>query len=822
MKNRTLPILLLLPFAISLFTFASIQILENNVASDISGIQWDYEENEGFFIDPNQRYELKASPITEPNILLAQGNDLVWKTRKLNDSDPEFFTIEKEGAKYYLHAVEEGQMEIICSNERGTVSRSFIGVAFENGAMVINPLRKGSGSSITGMPTYGLYDLQYDELRVDGYTKTKSSFEVRSTAFTPSGNSSTNVLADCSPNISYEDGVVTLLSAGESYLTLREPSLNLFATYQFTVVDGVNIYSYDDLLMSTNYSSNGENIVLRTSLSSLRDLYVPITENNKITGYSSTYLTGKEGGELFGHYDFDSQSFSFSDEVYAFETTYDTTFIDFYNSMNSTPVSKTLLAGIHLQGDLYGNGYSINMDSLCYPHHGTYSKEGKGKLIPTQGEDYFFGPLPLYALGEPGLYSLISTLGQDNVGLYIDKDGVSVSDVYLSNTNNVSNFYDLSYTGSVVDVHGKNVTIENSVISNGKVAVRAFSADGLTISNSILKNSGEYNLMLGSDHTNAFNPEAEVNVTYADGVSYTSTAQAYVTGTGKNDANARINTFISESVAGNANKKDENGTLLYDYVHDVKEVQKSLDNVQGIVEGDMLNYDSRVTLKDVLFGHSGVFSIAFESFFNGPILQGDCPSELTNYLSAFGGIPKNMGRTSYPVHLALTGSNRFYDWKSVESIDVSSLIEENISVLLTSLGYGDRDITIDDIFPMKNALLSSARSSSLVHEKDGSSYLNTAIATYGGGVNLSVVEGLSNNDENSFSEELQIDLLRYLVETSAGGNSLLLKEAVPLVIGSHPFRFYVNGSEESGSPYMDLDSAPKIETLKNVAQGGNL
>ncbi|MDY6093986.1 MAG: hypothetical protein SPI58_02950 [Candidatus Enteromonas sp.] len=826
MKNKTLPILLLLPFVVSLVTFASIEILENNVASDISGIEWDYEENEGFLVSDTKEYELKATPIAQDNVILAKGNNLVWKTRKLNETDPESLVIRKSGSKYFLQAVAEGQMEIVCSNERGTVSRSFIGVGFENGAMVINPLRKGSGASITGTPTYGLYDLEYRSLEIDAYSKVKSTFEVRSTAFTPDGTSFVNVLADCSPNVTYDKGVVTLLAPGDSYITLREPSLNVYSTYRFQVVDGVNVYRYDDLLMATNFSSQGENVVLRASLNSLRDLYTPIKEGDKILGYSNVYLPGKEGGEMFGHYDFASQSFSFLQEVYSFETTYDTSFIDFYNSREerkanpSQMVSKTLVAGIRLQGDLYGNGYSINMDSLCFPHYGTYSKEGKGKRIPTKGKDLFLGPLPLYAIGQPGLQSLVSSLGQDNAGILVDKDGVTISDVYLSNTNNLSNFYDLSYSGTVVEVNADNVTITSSVLSNGKVACRAFSADNLRISNSILKNSGEFNLMLGSNRTNPFHPNQKVEAHYYDGASQTSLAGDFVKGEGPNDANARLNAFLGQSVAGNANKKDENGDLVYDYIHDVKEIQKALDNTEGIQDGQEIVYDSHVTLENVLFGHSGVFSIALESFFNGPILQGDCPSSLTSYLSTFGDIPKNMGRTSYPVELTFRGNNRFYDWKPVDSIDASSLIEENISSLLSAIGYGGKNFTVDGIFPMKLALKQAAKKSSLLHEEGGNSYLNTAVAHYGGGVNLSSVQGLTPSEENSFSEELEVDLLRYLVETSPGGNSLLLKEAVPLVIGSHPFRFIVNGKEEAGNPHIDVSSGPKIETLKQTAQGG--
>lgn len=95
MKKRTLTILLIIPFIISLMTFVSIKILDNQVAVDILGIEWDYDENEGFQVD-NIGYELKAKPIIDPNLILAKGNDLVWSLKKINETDEDFASIEKK------------------------------------------------------------------------------------------------------------------------------------------------------------------------------------------------------------------------------------------------------------------------------------------------------------------------------------------------------------------------------------------------------------------------------------------------------------------------------------------------------------------------------------------------------------------------------------------------------------------------------------------------------------------------------------------------------------------------------------------------------
>lgn len=172
MKKRTLIILLIIPFIISLLTFVSIKILDNAVAVDILGISWKYDQNEGFKIQ-EEKYSLEAEPIVDSTKILANGNNLVWHAE---NNDAECVEIVEENDKYYLKALKEGEVEIVCSNERGSVSKYFTAVIYKDGAMVINPKRKGSGNSISSNKYYGLYDLSYNSLKQDSYTKNFSSF----------------------------------------------------------------------------------------------------------------------------------------------------------------------------------------------------------------------------------------------------------------------------------------------------------------------------------------------------------------------------------------------------------------------------------------------------------------------------------------------------------------------------------------------------------------------------------------------------------------------------------------------------------------------
>lgn len=797
MKKRTLIILLVIPFILSLLTFVSIKILDNAVAVDILGIRWDYNENEGFKVSDTP-YELKATAITDPDKILAKGNNLVWS---MEETSADIGEIEKDDdGNFYFLATNEGNVEITCSNERGTVSKHFMATVFEDGAMIINPLRKGSGSSITSNKYYGLYDLNYTEVRNDSYEKKKSSFSLTTVTYLEDGSRKTNnSLKECSSNVSYQNGVVSLKSAGKAYVTLEESGSGLYSTYEFTIIDGVNIYNYNDLLMATNFSTTGENAVMQTSLTSLSDLYKKDDKGNYINELKES--VDSETENLFGNYDFNKKTFSFDKEYYVFETTYDTRYIDYYNEDKSEneKYSKNLIAAIHLKKNLYGNGFLINMNNLCYPNHGSIGKDGK--LTPDKEKDYFHGPLPFVTIGDLGSTPLIEALGQDNSGIYIDSDNVTLDDIRIMNVNEVDNLYNLTYTGSVIDIKGKNVTISNSVIANGKVCVRAFDSDNLLIDNSILKNAGEFVMMVGSDSYSSYDTSKTVSETFSDGSNVSSSFSSFFD-TADSGADKVLNDFVNATIDGKLQERD--------YASDVEKVQSYLDNTNKST-----SYAATINIKDTFFGRSGVFALASESMFNGPLLYGNIPSSIVSLLNMLKSkLPNKNGGTSDPVKVNLIGDTRFYDWKNIESIDVSSLINENISTILQSLDMGDKTVTIDDIFPMKTILEEVASNKGLVYkDSTGKKYINTSIAYYGGGLNVSVIENQTTSSYNTYSEELNVSLLDRVINSNGSGMRAMLVDCVVVTIGSHDFRFVINGKEESSNPIL-LEESPKNEDLK--------
>ena len=71
MKKKNLIILLLIPFVIALLSIVTINATFSTFNSDITSIEWEYEEVEAFKAD--QSYELNARGVTTSSVPLAPG-----------------------------------------------------------------------------------------------------------------------------------------------------------------------------------------------------------------------------------------------------------------------------------------------------------------------------------------------------------------------------------------------------------------------------------------------------------------------------------------------------------------------------------------------------------------------------------------------------------------------------------------------------------------------------------------------------------------------------------------------------------------------------
>lgn len=840
MKKKTLVILLIIPFVIALLTFVSFVALTNNVGID-PRIVWNYRENEGF--KTNGEYKLEASLEYDPTQFLKPGSDtLVWEIQ--SEEDPDVCKIEKKGDDYYLKTgSEKGEATIICRTENKRVSLSMKAYIYENGLVLINPVNQSSGTQIDPTRYYGEYDITYsDDLNTSSIVKKPAKIPLDVEVFSDSGVSD-YVVSSISDNISFDkvSSTISIKDSGEAYITLT--SLNesyIENTYAFTVVeDGINVYSFNDLMMCTNRSSVGETVVMQVNLESRENALVK-DSNDK---YKNEYKSNNT--KLFGNYDFRNETFNFNDFIYTQEPKLPTKFIEQFllsgAGIDGFKYQEEIKVGVHIQKDFYGNGFTINMHELAYPVHG-YIDNVTGKLTPDRSKDYFFGPLTFVSIGDLENVPIIRSYLCDNVGFLVDGDNLLVNDVKLQNANNINNMFNLSYTGTVLEVEGKNNTIKNSLIQNGRTCVRAFSTDGLLIDNSLLQNASEFIVKLGSNKINPTNHNKEVSVTY-NGNKITKSFDDFFNGTADDStsANGVLTSMITSSFSGSG---------LDSALNTINDIQNGLDDLAGIINSDgTYNYDAHVTINDTYFYNSGIYSIAFENSFNGAYIYNGMPSQLTEVFGLLAGagqnvvIPNDIGGTAYPVELTLSGDTRFYDWKNIDDIDISALIEENISAILNSLGgsLGDlpeelleliKNLKIDEYFPIKSLIKTGAINNGYTYQsiEDGvvKYYINRPVAWYGGGFNGStVINKINENDYYSYAEPLDIDFARETFSKAIGGIDTsdltgtfqtvinLLSRCIVMAIGSHPFKFMTNDQIIDNEKPILFDEVPSYLDLSS-------
>ena len=85
-------------------------------------------------------------------------------------------------------------------------------------------------------------------------------------------------------------------------------------------------------------------------------------------------------------------------------------------------------------------------------------------------------------------------------------------------------------------------------------------------------------------------------------------------------------------------------------------------------------------------------------------------------------------------------------------------------------------------------------------------------------MNNSKVDIQSDTTYNTYSDETKVSLLDETIENNHGGGlSSLFVDCVIVTIGTHPFRFITNSSEEKSNPKL-FDKVPAIDGLKKHNQ----
>lgn len=822
MKKSNLAILLLAPFVIAFLGVVSVSAVFSTLDQDIEGIEWDYKDREAFKIS-DSGYLLKANPVYSSSRPLAYGNELVWT---LDEEGEEYASLEKKESGYYLYAKKEGTFSLTCQNKKGNVQRTRQAVSYDKAAILFLPDIPSSQNNLDSTIYYGEYDLDKD------LNKVKASFYYQ-TRVVPENLSSTLRISSISDNISYDvsSGKRRVKEAGEAYLTMScgyssEDSKE--STLSFTVVDnGVNVYDYKQLRACTNDSKDGETIVLRKNFECLSNTYQR-DSNGKVVYKDQSPVYKSENTTLFGYYD-DKGSISF--DTYAFTRDDSHEFVDKWNENAKSdsslkPREDTRIAALHVQKSLFGNGYKRNFHDLVYPSK-TKSITSGGNTIerPSLGNnDLYRGPSYSYALGDPKNRPLIAVYGQDNCGVYIDTDDVVIDDADIKNCNIPSSLSFLKTCGSVRDIEGDHVSVLYSRLSGGKNVLRAFQSQDTLVQNCLLSNARNFLIDIGTNDYIKIDGSKVSSFLNRDSSSSAMTLDSYLIGKGDD---LRGSSYFSGSSGDNAQLKKCLDSLW--------DGRRQIDSVKDVYKGSM-------TIDSCYFYRSGIASIGIESVFDGPFRYNNTPSAVKSFRDLFSGrqtsggsripfIPKDRFGISYPVEIKIQGNTRFYDYKQVSQRDITGLIEENFSSLISSLPeslreqiykiFGrtsspDKDISIsiDDFFPIKPAIEQRAQAQGCYYkgtlegsEEEGS-YRNLPIAYYGGGVNLSKVDRTERDGASHFKEAMPLDLIEYYIEHGSGIRGRLYK-IVSFFTGFEPFKFTRQKADGTW-----FNQAPNVSELK--------
>lgn len=777
MKKKNLAILLIIPFLVALFGIVTINAAFNLIDNDVISINWNYRDNELFEV--GKQYELKAEGVVaDKRYPASAGNQLEWTVENADGAEePHAVAYSDNNNHWYLKPQTVGTVYITCTTQKRNVTPiRMTGVIFKDSAFVINTKINGSGQNVDSTIYFGEYDLVNGEKQkaVIDFDVTTSASNISNGLEIDYENTTSNLSVDTNGGKITINGAIEGLSA----VTLKNTEFNLSTTFSFKVVEGgINVYDYNDLLYCTNNSEKGEIAVLRKNFES--------KANYKASSANNIALFGNSGG------------LNFKDEVYRFNTTYNSEYIKQWNDFAASNgsykgINGEIIAGLRIQKDFYGNGYTLNLHNLCFPtSYKTITDNGNSYDYYTPGEgDLFRGPKPFYLLGDPNSsLPLVTAYGQDNTGVYIDGNDITVNDVKIKNCDFGLIVDNLNYVGTVVEVNGSGNTVKNSVMSNGKNIVRSFSSMDFTLDNCILSTSRNFLLMVGSNKYEKNDPADAAQHTFInfDKSTYTGTLSSYLSSGNLGDM------MLNQFAVGFGSIDDITGTPVSYPKADRKaalhSLQAGLNCEDRISSSDI---DGSTEVSDTIFYRSGIASIGVETLFNGPFLYNNAPSMVQTIMNLFGSLtpllPDNIAGASYPVSVNLSGNTRFFDYKTLQDWDISGLIDQNISTIVSNMGFSGIDITIDDIFPLKKILTNVARSNRLIYTANDLDYINIPIAFYGGGRNLSTVttNGLT---AGGFTQPYNVDLLdSYLdMTTSLDLNGLLEGGGLDSVVSNPNF-----------------------------------
>ena len=460
MKNRILFLILLLPLLIVFINYGIASNLKLIINLKAEYIELEHNQVEQVELGVPYKLYAKAYPLSSTN------NEIIWSV-----SDESIAKIENG---MLVSNDKEGQVIITASLKDNSIpSKSFVVniVSFDENPKFINVIDiRDTETGLDETYYYGMYRWNEGQL-------IKDTIELDIKVYPLSASQEVDVIVSDSEAVNFNDNKMSFNKGGDYSLLIKSRvNSEIKTTYNFSVVeDGVNVYSYDDLIRCTNESISGEIVIMQTNLESKANLN---RSNSSIFGYED------ENGNL---------SFSYQ----LIDSNYDT----LYYTNSNMPVPKLKVA-VNFKKDVYGNGFTINLHELCYP---SLIQSGTNKPIPSD-KDLYNGPLLFISAAGLSVY------GQDNIGFYVSNDNVTLRNISLKNSNNVTDLTHLDYVGTTLEIGGDNVTIKDCIISNGRTVVRSFSNENLLIEGSLLQYAREFILKVGSNNFVRSTKDAQGNL----------------------------------------------------------------------------------------------------------------------------------------------------------------------------------------------------------------------------------------------------------------------------------------------------------------------
>lgn len=470
------------------------------------------------------------------------------------------------------------------------------------------------------------------------------------------------------------------------------------------LVDVVAVFSYPDCDPIYSLACTIRCVGNGYNVRSFSNLY-NITKQSKVVVLQNT-IKEDFGEDSLGNLVYTEQT------VDKISTTYDTTH---YKNLNKLDEAKVKVL-ISFKADVYGNGYEINSGNVAY------GLDTSGSL---KQDALFKGPLNFVSMSESES-SMVSVKAQDNISFAVYED-VTLSNVVLKscdplNQSGEVDLRELTYVGTTVEVLGDNVNIEYSRISNGRTVLRAFGdildsqkVINLNIKNSVLSCAREFILRIGSNH--------------------------FVNGTTENPS-----PYIGE---------DTTKTFPAQKSYSQMTSEEKLAYEEAYIK-------TFVNLKNTIMEDSGLFCVGLDSHFSGAAL-----ADGTGIANGLIGSWHDLAKTSYGAKLTFDGDVRMYDWKVIDNIDSSTLIES-----LESSSYSDLSFDIRGMVEKIAANTEKPHLQAIVKKYKDKDYVHGGIAFFGGGKNYGVFEQKGNQFRAFDEYEISLaDVGKELLELAAGSES---------------------------------------------------